>query len=178
MCEKLSMDLYFETLEILERNVIKKTCNRVNVSGLSRLVQWGSKKGTNKYDRVGFPMRSQSFGLVNKRFFTSGFNKRQSFDKPLQESNNNKKYPELFTQLKKLIKRIDPNFSYNSITVNHNFKCIPHFDKANISPSLIIALGDFEGGELNIEGCLFDIHWNPLIMNGSTSEHSTNDFVG
>tara|TARA_R110000803_G_scaffold160071_2_gene224070 strand:- start:1470 stop:2012 length:543 start_codon:yes stop_codon:yes gene_type:complete len=170
MCiDNLDWDLYFETLEILENHKIKKTQNRSNVTGISKLTQWGNKKNTNLYDKVGFPMESQNFGMVMKRFST---------ENPFQEGSNNKKYPKVYSHLKKLINIIDPEFQYNAITLNHNFKCLAHFDKANKSPSIIIALGDFTGGELVVEGCPIDIHWNPLIMNGSTCKHWTNEFVG
>ncbi len=127
MCE-LSWDLYYETLEILEKHPIKPTRNRPNVSGLAYLRQWGRNKGTNKYDRVGHPAKTQNFGMVYKRFCNDG-NPNIKFDNPFQESNNNKKFPELYKQLKILINHIDPDFEYNTITVNHNFKCLPHYDK-------------------------------------------------
>ena len=177
MCGELPWDLYYETLDVLERHTIKHTRNRPNVSGLQKLAQWGRNKGTDKYDRVGIPMRSQNFGMVNKRFCING-NPKYKFDTPFQPSNNNDKYPELYEQLKKLIRIIDKDFEYNTITVNHNFTCLPHYDKANKSPSLIVALGDYSGGELMVEGCPIDIQWNPLIMNGSVSQHWTNEFIG
>jgi hypothetical protein len=177
MCGELSWDLYFDTLEILENHCIKHTRNRPNVSGLSHLAQWGRNKGTDKYDKVGFPARSQNFGMVTKRYCNNG-NPKVKFDTPFQPASNNLKFPELYQQLKTLINVICPNFEYNTITVNHNFKCLPHYDRANKSPSLIVTLGNYSGGELVVEGCEIDIHWRPLIMNGSTAQHWTKDFNG
>jgi len=177
MCGELDWNLYYDTLEILERHPIKETRNRPNVSGLSHLVQWGRNKGTDKYDRVGHPAKSQNFGMVYRRFCTTG-NPYVKVDTPFQESSNNKKFPELYRQLKILINQIDPDFEYNSITLNHNFKCLPHYDKKNKSPSLIVALGNYTGGELIVEDCPIDIQWKPLIMNGSVAKHWTNNFEG
>ena len=73
MCnDELSWDLYFDTLEILENHCIKHTRNRPNVSGVSHLAQWGKNKGTNTYEKVGFPARSQNFGMVKKRYCNNG----------------------------------------------------------------------------------------------------------
>jgi hypothetical protein len=177
MC--LPWELYFQTLDILERTPIKHTRNRPNVSGVARLAQWGRNKGTKIYDRVGFPMRSQNFGMVMKRYGVNGSNTNTIvYDTPFQPSVNNTRFPELYNQLKILINQIDPNFEWNTITVNHNAICLPHYDKANKSPSLIIALGSYSGGEIVVEDCAIDIQWNPLVMNGSVSKHWTNDFLG
>ena len=176
MC-KQNLEIYNETLNILIKYQIKTTRNRPNVSGLLKITQWGRNKGTDKYDRVGIPMRSQNFGMVKKRYGNNG-NPNVKFDQPFQPASNNEKFPELYEQLKKLIKTIDSDFEYNTITVNHNALCLPHYDKANKSPSLIVALGDFSGGELIVEECPIDIKYNPLIMNGSVSKHGTNEFLG
>jgi len=179
MCGELELDidLYYDTLEVLQNHKIKTTLNRPNVTGVARRTQWGRNIGTNKYDTVGFPMESQNFGLVYKRFMNNGTNKVK-YDQPFQEGNNNNKYPAVYEQLKKLINHIDPDFTYTSITLNHNFKCLPHYDKKNKSPSIIIGLGDYTGGELIVEDCKIDIHFRPLIFNGSVCEHSTADFTG
>ena len=175
MC--INIDLYYECLDILKNHKVIKTRNRPNASGVAKLVQWGRNKGTNKYDKVGFPCESQNFGMVIKRFCNNG-NPAIKFDSKFQEASNNEKYPVVYNMLKKLIHEIDPNFEYNSITLNHNFKCEPHYDKNNKTPSLIIGLGDYKGGELVVEGVDFDIQCNPLVFNGGFLKHWTNDFIG
>jgi len=170
MC--IDIDLYFETINILDNYKIKPNIHRPNASGIQRTAVWGVKKPHRV--NVGVKCLSQNFGLVKSRFPTSDGLKPAG----IRQSNNNDKYPEVYNQLKKLIKEIAPDFEYNSITVNKNFRCLPHKDKANIKPSLIIGLGDYTGGELNIENCLFDIKCNPLIFNGSLLEHSTEPFTG
>ena len=169
--------IYSNIISALEGHTVKTTRNRPNASGLSHLVQWGRNKGTNTYDRVGNPCRSQNFGLVKKRFNNNG-NPKVKYDQPYQEGSNNTKYPKVYEALKELIKQIDPTFDYDSITLNQNFKCEPHYDKANTSPSLIVAFGDFEGGELEVEGCPIDINKKPLIFNGGSCLHATADFTG
>ena len=175
MC--IDNSIYQETYEILKTIKVKKTSNRPNASGLKKLVQWGRNKNTDKYDKVGYPCKSMNFGIVKKRFCNNG-NAKYKFDNPIQEGNNNSKYPEVYNQLKKLIHTIDPNFEYDCITINHNFLCKPHYDKNNKSPSIIIGLGNYEGGELVIENCEFDIKNNALMFNGSTSRHWTNNYIG
>ena len=170
-------DLYAEILAVLQKHKITKTRNRPNASGLDYVTQYGKNKGTNIFSRVGVMCESQNFGIVKKRFCHNG-NIHMKYDQPFQPSANNHKYPLVYEALKKIIKAIDPDFEYNSITLNHNFKTLPHYDKSNKSPSLIVALGDYTGGELVIEDCKFDICCKPLIMNGGVSKHWTNDFVG
>ena len=161
MCFENKKELYDETLRILKMKAIRHSTSRPNVSGLRK---------KNEHGRIGVPCRSQNFGMVYNRFKKGGV--------IFGASVNNLKYPELYEQLKILIREIDADFEYNTITVNHNFKCLPHYDQANKSPSIILTLGDFEGGKLIVEGCPIDIHWKPLIFNGSVCEHATEDFTG
>ena len=126
-----------ETYELLKTFKVKKTPNRPNASGLRYLTQWGRKKGTNQYDKVGIACESCNFGLVKKRYGANG-NPKYKFDQPIQQGNNNSKFPHIYEQLKKLIHEIDPLFEYDCITLNHNFLCKPHYDKQNTSPSIII----------------------------------------
>ena len=170
MC--IDIELYFETINILNGYKIKPNIHRPNASGIQRTVVWGKKRPT--VTRVGNPVLSQNFGLVKSRFGTTDGLKPAG----IREGNNNKKYETVYNQLKKLIREIAPDFEYTSITINKNFKCLPHKDKANIKPSLIIGLGNYTGGELNIEGVKYDINANPLIFNGSLLEHSTEPFTG
>lgn len=69
----------------------------------------------------------------------------------------NSKFPELFKALKALIAARDPDFTWTTIQVNKNVVSPPHIDQNNVGPSYIIALGDFEGGELVIEGKAYNI---------------------
>ena len=79
----------------------------------------------------------------------------------------NKKFPILFDLLKKLIHNHNPNFEYTTIQVNKNVISMPHIDKNNVGPSFGIALGNFTGGELVIEGKPHDIKDKFLKFNGT-----------
>ena len=78
----------------------------------------------------------------------------------------NKEFPMLFYVLKKLMHSIDPEFTYTTIQVNKNVISRPHVDKNNVGPSYIIALGDFTGGNLVIEGVEHNIKNSPLQFDG------------
>ena len=84
----------------------------------------------------------------------------------------------MYQKLKELIEIIDPDFEYTTITLNKNVLCKPHYDANNLSPSIIISLGDFSGGELNVEGKKYDIKMQPLKFNGSKLKHWTEPFQG
>ena len=90
----------------------------------------------------------------------------------------NRDYPELYKEMLNMMTIIAPNHKFNSITLNHNFKCHPHYDAFNKSPSVIVGLGDYAGGECVVEGCAIDIKHNPLCFNGSKMRHWTNNFCG
>lgn len=144
---------------------LHRTRNRPGVSGIYKRMKYGnSKYETN----VGFPMETEQYGLVCNRF-NSG---------KTQPAKYNTVKIDCYELLKNLIEYIEPDFEYNTITLNHNSICRAHYDKLNKSPSLIIGLGNYSGGELIVEDCLFNIKNNPLIFNGGISKHATNDFTG
>jgi len=74
-------------------------------------------------------------------------------------------------------KRLFPDFLFDGVMINKNFKCPPHIDKNNRGLSLCIGLGDYEGGELVIEGKPTDIKYDPVIFNGGQEEHYVNDWT-
>jgi hypothetical protein len=74
-------------------------------------------------------------------------------------------------------KRLFPDFLFDGVMINKNFKCPPHIDKNNKGLSLCIGLGDYEGGELVIEGKPTDIKYDPVIFNGGQEEHYVNDWT-
>jgi hypothetical protein len=71
-------------------------------------------------------------------------------------SRYNEKFPKLYRLIKALIKEHNPSFSYTTIQVNKNVVSKPHVDKNNVGP-YVIALGDFEGGNLVIKGKEYNI---------------------
>jgi len=94
-------------------------------------------------------------------------------------SANSKRYPELYEGIVELGNAICPD-GFSSIHVNHNVECPKHKDKGNVGDSVIMSLGDYEGGTLMIEGygehntrnhpLVFDgkalTHWNTPITSG------------
>ncbi len=92
-------------------------------------------------------------------------------------SRYNSKFPELFELCQNLIKSYDPEFSYTTIQVNKNVECAPHIDKNNVGHSVIIALGDYEGGQLVIEGKIFNIKNRFKAFDGRNG-HWTLPFTG
>jgi len=68
---------------------------------------------------------------------------------------NNKKYNTLYTTLRKYVNTLIPmffgindNYRYQGCIVAKNSQCEWHKDKGNIGPSVITALGTFQGGML------------------------------
>ena len=82
-------------------------------------------------------------------------------------SRHNSSNSDLLSLLKLFISSapgVPPDFSFTTIQLNKNRQCLPHVDKNNIGDSVIVALGDFEGGELLIEGKTYDIHNKCLLF--------------
>lgn len=67
-------------------------------------------------------------------------------------SRYNKKFPELLSSIQEMMEHHHPDFEYTTIQVNKNIQSKGHVDQNNVGPSIIIALGDFTGGELVVEG--------------------------
>merc|ERR1712110_1404203 len=59
---------------------------------------------------------------------------------------------ELATQICKFVKKAAPDFEFTSIQLNKNSASALHVDSGNMGPSLIYAMGQFEGGELYVHG--------------------------
>ena len=114
--------------------------------------------------------RSQAFGVVNKRILPPDYS-RQCWMRP-------KLYKLLLDFGAAYVKDI----SWNSITVNQNYKATPHRDRGNLGNSFLVGFGDYEGGELKIyegdlSGC-HDIRYTPLITDFSKVLHSVEDWSG
>merc|ERR1719506_2415535 len=71
--------------------------------------------------------------------------------------------------------------SSSTIAVNRHALFLPHVDNgagAGQGISQIVALGDFVGGEVVVEGDVHDIRYSPLEFNGWTHRHWTMPFEG
>jgi hypothetical protein len=147
----MKKDIINSVLNVLETIKFPKTTSRKNIS--------------NK------PVEAFVLGEVNYR--------GQKFlnYKTRGPSKYNKKFPELFEVLKKFIKKVHPKFTYTTIQINKNILSPPHIDKNNVGPSYIIGLGDYSGGELCIEGKMYNIKNKWKYFNGNKG-HWTNNFFG
>jgi hypothetical protein len=89
---------------------------------------------------------------------------------------------ELLVACFKLEQAIAPHrIPSSTIAVNRHTQFRPHRDSGagnGQSSSLIVALGDFVGGELMNEGVPHDIRYKPLEFDGWTDRHWTLPFVG
>ncbi len=69
----------------------------------------------------------------------------------------------------------------STIAVNKHAQFSPHRDSGagnGQSNSLIVALGDFSGGEIVIEGVAHNLRYNPIEFDGWYERHWTLPFYG
>ncbi|EKX45962.1 hypothetical protein GUITHDRAFT_138455 [Guillardia theta CCMP2712] len=104
------------------------------------------------------------------------------FPPPLRIPHTTHLFPSLLDALTRLEGKIAPSrTSSTTVTVNRNAQFVPHKDSgagAGQSKSLIVALGDFEGGELMVEGRKRNIRYLPLEFDGWKELHWTRPFQG
>jgi FkbM family methyltransferase len=111
--------------------------------------------------------RTVTLGVINKPFSTfKGYSKFTD------------KHPKLWELLLELGKQLDPDHQFSSVTINHNVECMPHKDARNSGTTLIIALGDYTGGELVVDDEEIDIKEKPYYFNGYLKEHYNKPFTG
>ena len=121
--------------------------------------------------------RSKTFG--EHRSMTLGYIKGRVTRK-YDLSYNSKRMPKIYEEVCRIGKLICP-FEFSAIHLNHNVQCPRHIDGNNAGRSVIISLGEYEGGSLFIEGqgefvtknhpLIFDggkyYHWNAPITSGN-----------
>lgn len=75
-----------------------------------------------------------------------------------------------------------PEFIYDSVQLTKNFQIDRHIDSKNIGESVLVALGDYVGGETVIEYenevIEVDCRYNPIKFNGSKYYHWVKPFIG
>ena len=86
------------------------------------------------------------------------------------KSNNSEIYNEC--------KRLFPKHEFDCVMINKNFRCPAHKDRNNIGDSIIVGMGDYNGGNLVVEGVPHCILYSPLVFNGHEKEHWVDDFTG
>lgn len=95
-----------------------------------------------------------------------GFNRRKSFVPTVMME----KYPELYDKLQEISRQVCP-FHVENFMVNKNFTTKPHYDKLNQGECFIFSVGDYEGGQLVIDGVKHDTRYNPIIFDGREKLH-------
>jgi len=159
-----------EFIPIIEKTKLKSNIHRTGVSGVKYRGHYSGRTIA-----IGNPIKSQSFGLLINRL-------KDRYN--LSVSAQNEKFPECYEALKQIANIIDPDFKYNTITLNKNVKARLHKDGSNVGISMIVAIGDFTGGGLYVENLetgemeLHDIKYNPVYFNGYLSQHETEEFTG
>lgn len=79
-----------------------------------------------------------------------------------------------------------PGMDITSITLNHGVKAKKHVDSFNVGDSVIVGIGNYDGGKLRVyDGgrdsevyTAYDIKDKPLMFNGAKLAHETEDFTG
>lgn len=118
--------------------------------------------------RRGFPKhRAVCFGITKKRY-----------TQIVELSSSSLKYPEIYQEILRIGKMICP-FEFTSIHVNNNVTSPPHKDENNTSKSVLLSFGDYTGGNIMIEGKVYDANCTPIMFNGGILEHcNTPDLEG
>eukprot|EP00933_Yihiella_yeosuensis_P066569 TRINITY_DN7090_c0_g1_i2.p1 TRINITY_DN7090_c0_g1~~TRINITY_DN7090_c0_g1_i2.p1 ORF type:complete len:464 (-),score=70.37 TRINITY_DN7090_c0_g1_i2:207-1550(-) len=100
----------------------------------------------------------------------------------LADPKGNSLFPELLRASFLLEKVLVPHrIPSSTIAVNRNAAFLPHRDSgagAGQTTSLIVALGDFVGGEIVAENVVHDIRYKPLEFDGFAERHWTLPFKG
>ena len=113
--------------------------------------------------------KSQAFGLVNRRCL------------PPDYSRNNWLRPYLYKLLLDFGNQY-VDISFNSITLNQDYRAEKHYDKHNGGDSFLVAFGDYTGGDLLIhEGDLsgnHNIRHKPIKTDFSKVLHSVDKYEG
>jgi len=111
--------------------------------------------------------RTQAYGIINRVKGARGIGMGM----------NCEKYPKIWEEGKKLAQSILPDaINWTTFMLNMNYEALPHVDKNNDGESLVVAFGDYTGGELcvyNKDGTEteYNIRYRPVIMDASKITH-------
>jgi hypothetical protein len=133
----------------------------------------------------GEPPFSCVYGWTNKQFRPCAKGREHDIHSTFTETKLQRDFPEFGKYVKTIAKKyLPPHFFYNCIQINRNCKCKRHVDGSNVGTSIIIGLGDYENGELNIEfdqleePCKVNIKNIFTMFDGSKYPHWTDDWTG
>lgn len=127
-------------------------------------------KTSQRYNTSG--MRTICFGLVKYRV--------EYKDRPTHGASRfTNLHSEIYDELKQIIQQIYPDFTYTTIQVNHNCSIGYHTDKNNQGDTVILSLGEYEGGYLVIDEKKYNTNCNAIRFDATKIPHMvTNDIVG
>ena len=91
-------------------------------------------------------------------------------------------YPELMDIMEEFRDLYFPDFKFTHLMLNKNYPVDWHLDAANVGESVIIAVGDFLNGEIEIKKdsdvLVVNVHNKPYKFNGSKLQHRAGKFTG
>jgi len=122
-------------------------------------------------------IRDSQNGCIGGGSFAAGSMPGQCTD-PIANTTHAELVDAIF-ELERMIAPLRPGSS--TVAVNRRAAFTPHKDSgagAGQSLSLIVALGDFTGGELLVEGSVHDVRYAPLEFDGWAQRHWTAPFAG
>jgi hypothetical protein len=97
----------------------------------------------------------------------------------------NRRWPDLLRALIEFGNRaVPPGWEYSTITLNHGVQAKKHRDGKNVGRSVIVGIGDYEGGALRVWDSNdenpqdLDIRDRPTMFNGALLPHETQPFTG
>jgi hypothetical protein len=151
-------------LEALSNYTVPPVASRANLLGKESGTMAGKKSGD------GIVARGVAFGFGNNR---------RGFDYYVK----NKANPEVYKALVEFGETIVPKgWDFQTIQLNHNAKAKKHTDKNNVGKSVIIGIGDYQGGELRVfspdssKHHDYNIKDKPTMFNGAVLPHETQPF--
>ena len=151
--------------------ILSNALDRMNQSDFSDIIAELERQPLeiNHYRVKTVDGRSHSFGVVYRRCLPADYS-RQCWRRPYL-------YKLLLDFGSKHI-----TIPYTSITVNQNYKTGPHRDKGNVGQSIVVAFGDYEGGELVIqegpEEGTHDVKHKMIISDFSKATHYVKPWTG
>lgn len=90
-----------------------------------------------------------------------------------------KLHPEILEELKLIMSEIYPDFKYTTVQINNNCAMDYHTDKNNKGDTVILSLGEYEGGYLVIDEKKYNTNCNAIRFNATKIPHMvTNDIIG
>jgi len=137
---------------------------------------------TKPYRRVRHGSRVDIIGSIG-RSATFGFGNTRA--RGINEFAPNTKWPEVLKAMIDFGNLIAPEgWDYTTITLNHGVQAIKHKDSRNVGRSIIVGIGDYEGGSLRVwdpndeNPQDLDIKDKPTMFNGALLSHETQPFTG